>query len=163
MKLARINIWIVRILNFFFLIISTGLIIANYFNQKIKGGVSDLSEYLSILIQKKTYLFIILVILSTLGLIIKKTTGWIFTSLLFYTVTIVVLYFSMSLNYNFFEITTFFLFSALMIYSVLILNTRDFLSFYKIEKTKRKVLINNLITIFISLYVVTILYLTNEM
>jgi len=162
MKLARTNLWIVRILNFFFLILFIVLIIGNYFNQKINGVISDLSDYLSMLIREKTYLIIILVILSTIGLKIKKRTGWIFTSLLFYTITIVLLYFSTTLNPNFLEISTFFLFTALMLYTVWILNTKDFLAVFQIEKTTRETVVNNMITIFISLTIVTILYLTNE-
>jgi hypothetical protein len=161
MKRTGTKVWIVRILNIFFLILIIGLIFGNYFNQKINGGVSNLSDYFIMLIKQKTYIIIILVVLSTIGFIIKKKTGWIFTSLLFYTITIVVLYFSFSLNFNFIEIATFFLFAALMIYADWILNTVDFFLYYKIERNNRNIIANNLITIFLSLIIVTILYLTN--
>ena len=151
----------IRILSFLILIFFVVHLIMMYTDMKTQGNRSTFSAFISIIIRKKTYIILILTLLGNIGPFIKKRIGWIFTALLYYIITIPILFYYNTIDLSFGGITIYILILGLLIYSIWVLNTNNFMLYYKIKKQKNTVLINNLITISVSLLLAVILYLTN--
>jgi hypothetical protein len=133
----------------------------NYYVYRSKGEIITVSDFLQIMIQKKSFIIVILVLLSFTGMFLKKNIGWIFTTLLFYTMTIPLIYSLWNIDFKFIEIITYIPFAGAVLYADWILNSKEILSYFKIDMKSRSRLINNLITMVLGLVILIILYFTN--
>ncbi len=135
--MRKIKIIFVLTVLIIFELVMTFYLVTTY-KKGIDGGhITSVTDYF---IKRNLYLALTPMILGLTGLFIKSKIGWIFTSTVFYLMTILgvaaVIFVGFKSAY---DILTYLVFMIFMISPLLLMNDNDFKIFYKIDNGDRLV------------------------